>query len=144
MIEDSTTERGREPPLSQKAPHEGSAYSHHNHTMAGERSGHSGHDNGSNTGTGAVTGHRCHGRTPASPSSEDRFLGGSMSMSSLLATQHRAHGSTATIHTHWQANHHRGPAAGASVERTRTRGGEVPIGGSHHHPTSGQGSGSPR
>jgi hypothetical protein len=49
---------GLGPPLFQEARHRGSASSRHDNTMIGGRSGHSGHDDGSTTGIGTMTGHR--------------------------------------------------------------------------------------
>jgi hypothetical protein len=45
------------PPLSQEIWHGGSAYSHHNPTVAGGCFGHPVYDDGSTAGTGTVTGH---------------------------------------------------------------------------------------
>jgi hypothetical protein len=66
MIEDSieefltvsSNEGGLQSPLSQDAPHGGSAYSHRNHTMDEDHSGHSSHDDGSTPDGCAVAGYR--------------------------------------------------------------------------------------
>jgi hypothetical protein len=49
---------GLRPPLSQEAWHGGSTHSHHNHTMDGEYSTHSRHDNSSIMDGSAVVGYQ--------------------------------------------------------------------------------------
>jgi hypothetical protein len=82
----------------------GSAHSYHNHAMAGERSGHSSHCNGSAMGASVVASHW----PPFQATS--CFLRWSTSASPLSASQHRARVCAVIGQPHQPACYHSSPA----------------------------------
>jgi hypothetical protein len=88
-----------------EAWHGGSARSCHNHTMDGEHSDHSGHNDGSTVEGGAVARYRPPLRATTC------LLGGAASASPCSTTHHQARGSAIVKQAHQQASCYRGPAA---------------------------------
>jgi hypothetical protein len=128
---------GLRSPLSQEARHGGSARSRHNHTMDGERSSHSGHDDGSTADGDTMA-------ILSSLSSNATLVRrAAASASPCSTTHHQARGSTMMKQAHRQASHYRGLAASTTAAQAHARGGEDADGGLHLHSSSGQGSGSP-
>jgi hypothetical protein len=134
-----TTKQGGElrPPLSQKARHGGFARSHHNHTVDGECSDHTGHDDGSPTDDGVAVKNQPPFRAMSCSSR------GAAGVRLCLVVHRRARGNATMKPAHRQLSYYHGSTARATVVRAHTRGGEDVDGGLRLHSSSGQGGGSP-